>query len=59
MTDFPDPVVRFDRLEENGGRVLYHWTLAGTNTGPGGTGRAVKISGYEDWRLGTDRLIAE
>lgn len=28
-------------------------------TGPGGTGRAVRISGCEEWRLGSDGLIAE
>ncbi len=30
-----------------------------TNTGPGGSGKAVRISGYEEWRLGADGLIAE
>jgi hypothetical protein len=33
-------------------------TLTGTNTGPGGTGKAVRISGYEEWTLGADGLIA-
>jgi len=28
-------------------------TIHGTNTGPGGSGKAVLISGYEEWRLGT------
>jgi hypothetical protein len=32
------------------GEIHYHWTLTGTNTGPGGTGRSVKISGFESWR---------
>ncbi len=32
---------------------------AGTNTGPGGTGNAVRFSGYEDWKIGADSLIAE
>ena len=59
MTAFPDLVVRFDRLEPKGNRVLYHWTLIGTNTGPGGTGNEVRISGYEDWKMGSDGLIAE
>jgi TRAP transporter TAXI family solute receptor len=59
MTDFPDLVVEFDRLEARGDRVLYHWTLSGTNTGPGGTGNSVRISGYEDWKLGPGSLIAE
>jgi hypothetical protein len=36
----------------------YRWTLAGTNTGPGRTGRRVRISGFEEWTLGDDGLIA-
>ena len=59
ITAYPDLVVKFDRLEPRGGRVLYHWTFIGTNTGPGGTGNRVRISGYEDWQIGPDRLIAE
>jgi len=38
---------------------MSHWTLAGTNTGPGGTGRAVRLSGCEVWqRSAADGLIA-
>lgn len=59
MTAYPDLVVKFDRLEPNGDRVLYHWTFIGTNTGPGGTGNQVRISGYEDWKIGADGLIAD
>jgi len=59
MTGYPDLVVKFDRLEPKGDRVLYHWTLTGTNTGPGGTGNQVRISGYEDWKIGSDGLIAD
>ncbi len=36
----------------------YHWTLIGTNTGPGGTGNPVRISGVELWHIGPDGLIA-
>jgi hypothetical protein len=39
--------------------AIYHWTLIGTNTGPGGTGRAVRVSGFEEWRIGPDGLVAE
>jgi len=59
MTAFPDLVVTMDRLEVEGDGAIYHWTLAGTNTGPGGTGNAVRISGYEEWHIGADGLIAE
>ena len=59
MRAYPDLVVKFDRLEPKGDRVLYHWTLTGTNTGPSGTGNQVRISGYEDWKIGPDGLIAD
>jgi hypothetical protein len=59
MTAYPDLVVKFDLLEPNGNRVLYHWTFIGTNSGPGGTGNQVRISGYEDWKIGSDGLIAD
>lgn len=59
MTAFPDLVIYFDRVERRGDRVLYFWTLAGTHSGPGGTGRRVRISGFEDWAFTSDGLIAE
>lgn len=59
MTAFPDMVVKMDSVSLEGGRALYRWTLTGTNTGPGGTGRAVGISGHEEWTFGADGLIAE
>jgi hypothetical protein len=59
MTALPDMVVTMDELGLAGDHATYHWTLAGTNTGPGGTGKGVRISGYEEWRLGPDGLIAE
>src|SRR5215467_16144613 len=43
MTAFPDLKVRFDKLEPRDGRFEYHWTLTGRNTGPGGSGRPVRI----------------
>lgn len=59
MTELPDMTVAFDRLEEAGDRTHFHWTLTGTASGPGGSGRSVRISGYEDWLIGSDGLIAE
>jgi hypothetical protein len=59
MTAFPDLVVRLDSVHKSGAHVTYHWTLTGTNTGPGGTSKPVKISGFEVWRFGPDELIAE
>jgi len=59
MTAFPDMVVTMDSVSLEGGRAEYRWTLTGTNTGPGGTGKAVRISGYEEWTFSADGLIAE
>jgi steroid delta-isomerase-like uncharacterized protein len=59
MTAFPDMEVRMDDLLVQGNRAVYHWTLAGTNTGPGGSGQRVRISGFEAWEISVDGLIAE
>jgi hypothetical protein len=47
-----------DRLDVGEGVVEYHWTLAGTNTGPGGTGRPVRISGSEKWVFDPSGMVA-
>jgi len=57
MVAFPDMRVELDELRIGGRTPEYHWTLTGTNTGPGGTGRPVRISGYEEWTIGDDGLI--
>ncbi len=59
MTAFPDMEVHMDAVESQVDQIIYRWTLTGTNTGPGGTGNAVRFSGYEDWKIGADGLIAE
>jgi predicted ester cyclase len=59
MTAFPNLVITMDRLAAGGAHITYHWTLSGTHTGPDGTGRSVRISGFEEWRFGSDDLIAE
>ena len=46
-----------DDLLTRDDRVEYHWTLAGTNSGPGGTGHRVRIRGFEEWTIGADGLI--
>jgi predicted ester cyclase len=58
MTSLPDMVVTMDTLIADGRDVVFRWTLTGTNTGPGGTGNAVRISGFEEWTMGADRRIA-
>lgn len=59
MTAFPDMVVTMDGISIEGNQAVFRWTLTGTNTGPGGTGNAVQISGYEEWMMGADGLIAD
>jgi ornithine cyclodeaminase/alanine dehydrogenase-like protein (mu-crystallin family) len=58
MVAFPDLSVMMDDLILRRDVVEYHWTLTGTNTGPGGTGHSVRISGLETWRFGCDGLVA-
>jgi ketosteroid isomerase-like protein len=58
MTAFPDMLVAMDDLHLEDDGAIYHWTLTGTNTGPGGTGRSLRISGFEVWELGTNGLIS-
>src|SRR5438128_2578616 len=57
MVAFPDMQVLMDDLVVHGDNAQYRWTLVGTNTGPGGTGRRVKINGFEEWTIGDDGLI--
>jgi predicted ester cyclase len=59
MRDFPDMTVTFDKVKPRGDRTAFHWTLTGTNTGPGGTGKRVRINGYELWKIDRYGLIAE
>jgi uncharacterized protein (TIGR02246 family) len=56
MRDFPDMTVTFDKLEPRGDRTVFHWTLSGTYSG---TGKHVRISGYELWKINNAGLIAE
>ncbi len=59
MRDFPNLIVTVDKLETRGEAIAFHWTLIGTNTGPGGTGKRVRISGHELWKIDNNGLIAE
>jgi steroid delta-isomerase-like uncharacterized protein len=59
MTAFPDMVVKLDEVRGDGNRATFRWIWTGTNTGPGGTGKSVRIKGYEEWIIGADGLIAE
>jgi nuclear transport factor 2 (NTF2) superfamily protein len=59
MDAFPDLYLINDRMEAAGERMNYHWTLSGTNTGPGGTGNRVVISGFEAWVFDEGGLILD
>jgi uncharacterized protein (TIGR02246 family) len=59
MTAFPDLQVFCDHVTPTGDRVEFHWTLDGHNTGPGGKGNRVRLSGFEEWRLSDNGLIQE
>ena len=54
MSDFPDLKVIMDGVETQGDRAVYRWTLTGSKGG-----RQVRISGFEEWRIAEDGLIAE
>jgi predicted ester cyclase len=57
MTTFPDMIVMMDDISPDPDGTKFHWTLTGTNTGPGGTGKRVRISGYEVWQFDNAGLI--
>ena len=59
MAAYPDMVVRLVELRQTNDHVEFHWHWTGTNTGPGGTGNAVDLRGYEQWTLAEDGLILE
>ena len=58
MDAFTDMQVLMDDVRVEGAKPEYHWTLVGTNMGPGGTGHRVRFSGFEEWTIGDDGLIA-
>ena len=59
MRTFPDMIVMMDEVARESEETKFYWTLTGTNTGPGGTGKSVRISGHEVWQIDNDGLIAE
>jgi steroid delta-isomerase-like uncharacterized protein len=59
MEAFPDMLVELDSLVRDEDRTVFHWIWTGTNSGPGGTGRSVRISGFEVWTLDAAGLILE
>ena len=57
--EFPDLVLRMDDLRSGGNQAIYMWTLEGTNSGPGGTGNFVRISGWQNWTLSRNLLVVK
>ena len=51
-------IVTMDKVVHDEEGTKFHWTLTGTNTGPRGTGKRVRINGYELWKI-DNGLIAE
>ena len=47
MTAFPVLRVVMAKMLVQGDHADYHWTLIGTDSGQGGTGRRVRISAFE------------
>lgn len=58
MTAFPDLKIFMDGLRLHQEYAEYHWILIGTNNGPEGTGKHVRITGFEVWQIDADGLIA-
>jgi uncharacterized protein (TIGR02246 family) len=54
----PDMQVLMDDLVVDGDSIEFRWTFTGTNTGPGGIGKAVRVSGFEEWTIDDHGLIA-
>ena len=59
MRDLPDMIVTMDDVTHESDGTKFHWTLTGTNAGPGGTGKRLRISGCELWKIAEDGLIGD
>ena len=57
--EFPDLVVHMDDIRSSGTHAIFRWTLEGTNTGEGGSGNRVVLSGWEYWKFSDEGLVAE
>ena len=59
MTAFPDMTVRLVELRQDGDQVEFHWRWTGTETGPGGSGNAVDLTGHEKWTFNDEGFILQ
>ena len=58
MDAFPDLRVSVDQVLVAGDSAFWAWTLTGTNTGPGGTGKPRAGQRHEGWTIGASGLVA-
>jgi uncharacterized protein (TIGR02246 family) len=59
MTAFPDMLVKMVDVRWDGDHAIFRWHWTGTNTGPGGTGNSVDMTGYEEWSIDANNLILQ
>ena len=52
--DVPDLRLTCDGVKQAGSHMLYLWTFTGTHAG---TGRDLRITGWEEWELGDDLQV--
>ncbi len=50
-------IVSLDSLETKSEKTRFYWTLTGTNNGLNGTGKKVRIKGFEEWTLNDKGFI--
>lgn len=55
FTAFPDLTVYLNDLVARQDKMIYQWTLEGTHSR---TGKRVRLSGFEEWSMSDDGLIA-
>ena len=54
FADIPDLKLTCDEVRSAGEHSAYFWTFTGTHAG---TGKAVRVSGWEEWDLDADLKI--
>lgn len=59
MQAYPDMVVTMDSLVTHADGGTFYWSFTGTHSGPGGTGKTVRISGNEQWQISKQGLITQ
>ena len=55
FADVPDPALTCDMVRAANDRAVYAWTFTGHHAG---SGRPLRIVGWEEWRLDRDGMIA-